>query len=133
MVRREGLMKLDAARLCLDCEEIHDSQICPHCSSEAFAYLTRWVRPQIEREVGGTDPHAAERQAGAGRPRTPEQVEAYRQLLEGKPRRRTGLVTGGVLGLAAVSLAGWAIRSSVRKRAAERAEGDVRPEPPTEE
>jgi hypothetical protein len=127
-------MKLDAARLCLDCEEIHDSQICPICSSEAFAYLTRWVRPQIEREAGGAESHAAESQARAGRLRTPEQVEAYRQLLEGKPRRRTGLVTGGVLGLAAVSLAGWAIRSSVRKRAAERADDDtVHAEPPTEE
>ena len=107
-------MKLDAARLCLDCEEIHDSPICPICSSEAFAYLTRWVQPAVERTV---DANAAARQPDvavrAGRPRTsPEQVEAYRQLLDGKPRRRAGLVTGSVLGLAAVSLAGWAIRAS---------------------
>lgn len=117
-------MKLDAARLCLDCEEIHDSQICPVCSSEAFAYLTRWVRPAIEREAPAAEPQASGRTVRAQQLRTPEQVDAYRQLLEGKPRRRAGLVTGSVLGLAAVSLAGWAIRSSVRNRAAERAEAE---------
>ena len=36
-------MKLDVARLCLDCEEVHDSQKCPVCASETFAYLRRWV------------------------------------------------------------------------------------------
>jgi hypothetical protein len=107
--------------LCLDCEEIHESQICPLCSSEAFAYLTRWIQPAVERELERRD---AERPADpsprAGYPRTPEQVEAYRQLLEGNPPLpRSGLVTGGVLGLAAVSLAGWAIRASARKRSDE--------------
>lgn len=131
-------MKLDAARLCLDCEEIHDSQICPICSSEAFAYLTRWVSPAIERDPAVAAP-AAERPATVRASRTPEQIEAYRQILEGKPRGRAGLVTGGVLGLAAVSLAGWAIRSSVRKRAAERSDlgaadrNGVDGEPPVEE
>jgi hypothetical protein len=124
--------------LCLDCEEIHDSPICPICSSEAFAYLTRWVQPAIEREVAAAEPHATERPVRAQRLRTPDQVEAYRQLLEGKPHRRAGLVTGGVLGLAAVSLAGWAIRSSVRKRAAERADSGAgrtpdHGDPPSEE
>ena len=110
-------MKLDAARLCLDCEEIHESQICPICSSEAFAYLTRWVQPSVKREAGRSamerPPDVAARGAHT---RTPEQVEAYRQLLEGKPRRRSNIVTGGVLGLAAVSLAGWALRASTRNR-----------------
>src|SRR5688572_26295030 len=40
-------MELDIARLCLNCEEVHDSQHCPKCASETFAYLTRWV-PRIE-------------------------------------------------------------------------------------
>jgi hypothetical protein len=110
-------MKLDAARLCLDCEEIHESQICPICSSEAFAYLTRWVQPSVQREAErralDRPPDVAARGSHA---RTPEQVEAYRQLLEGKPRRRSGIVTGGMLGLAAVSLAGWALRASTRSR-----------------
>ena len=41
-------MRLRVSRLCLDCEEIHEEQQCPVCSSEAFAYLTRWV-PVVER------------------------------------------------------------------------------------
>ena len=40
-------MQLDTARLCLNCEEIHDSRHCPKCASETFAYVTRWV-PRIE-------------------------------------------------------------------------------------
>ncbi len=87
-------MKLDAARLCLDCDEVHEEQICPACSSEAFAFLTRWVQPAIEREQRVTDarprlPAAAA--AGEERPapvRTPEQVAAYRQLLSGAPAPR---------------------------------------------
>jgi hypothetical protein len=43
-------MQLKVARVCLDCEEIHDSQRCPVCASETFAYLTRWV-PRIEPKV----------------------------------------------------------------------------------
>jgi len=41
-------MQLRLARLCLDCEEIHEAQQCPACASETFAYLTRWV-PAPER------------------------------------------------------------------------------------
>ena len=37
-------MRLDDARLCLDCEEIHEEQECPACGSEAFAFLTRWIQ-----------------------------------------------------------------------------------------
>src|SRR5258705_5730168 len=41
-------MQLLVARLCLDCEEIHEPQQCPACASETFAFLTRWV-PAPER------------------------------------------------------------------------------------
>ena len=41
------MVQLNVARVCLDCEEIHDSQRCPVCASETFAFLTRWV-PRIE-------------------------------------------------------------------------------------
>src|SRR5258705_11052910 len=41
-------MQLRVARLCLDCEEIHEAQQCPACASETFAFLTRWV-PAPER------------------------------------------------------------------------------------
>ena len=44
-------MQLRKARLCLDCEEVHDSsQQCPVCASETFVYLTRWV-PSPERRA----------------------------------------------------------------------------------
>ena len=46
----EKTMQLRAARLCLDCEEIHEDQQCPVCSSEAFAYVTRWI-PVEERRL----------------------------------------------------------------------------------
>ena len=36
-------MQLPSARLCLNCEEVHDAQTCPMCASETFVYLTRWV------------------------------------------------------------------------------------------
>lgn len=41
-------MQLRLARLCLDCEEIHEGQQCPACASETFVYLSRWV-PTPER------------------------------------------------------------------------------------
>lgn len=36
-------MQLKTARLCLNCDEVHDAQACPVCVSETFVYLTRWV------------------------------------------------------------------------------------------
>jgi len=106
-------MKLDVARLCLDCEDVHELQHCPSCGSEAFAFLTRWIEPAAELRPEGR----------RSRPRTPEpktasseQVEAYRQLLDGERPRRTGLMTKSMLGLAAFSLAGWAWRSVSRDR-----------------
>ncbi len=43
-------MQLRVARLCLDCEEVHDAAQCPVCASETFAYLSRWV-PAPERRA----------------------------------------------------------------------------------
>ena len=112
-------MKLDAARLCLDCDEIHEDQICPACSSEAFAFLTRWVKTsgehRVERRAAPIVPVV--QQAVLHPPRTPEQVEAYRQLIKGTPERAggRGLITKSVMGLAAVSLLGWAWRATAKK------------------
>jgi hypothetical protein len=36
-------VQLRNARLCLDCEELHDQSICPLCASERFVYLSRWL------------------------------------------------------------------------------------------
>jgi hypothetical protein len=56
-------MHLRGARLCLDCEEIYDSQQCPVCASETFMYLTRWVPA---KECGSND-RTPSRRASAGR------------------------------------------------------------------
>jgi hypothetical protein len=40
-------MQLNLARVCLDCEEVHDGQQCPVCASESFAYVSRWV-PRLD-------------------------------------------------------------------------------------
>jgi hypothetical protein len=90
------LMQLHIARLCLDCQEVHDQQTCPICSSESFAYMSRWV-PAPERRLR---PRPAQ---------SHEAAETYRQLLEAdrRPPNAGRWVTRGVLGLAAVSAAGW--------------------------
>jgi hypothetical protein len=56
-------VQLPSARLCLNCEEVHDAQTCPVCASETFAYLTRWVphsqpecRPVVRPIVAPTMP-----------------------------------------------------------------------------
>lgn len=109
-------MQLQLARLCLDCEEVHDAQQCPVCASESFAAMTRWV-PTADRR-------------GRPRPVIPPDVEVYQALAESKPPSSRGrrLLKQGALGLTAVGLIGWFLRSG--KPAAK---PDVAPErPPTE-
>ena len=36
-------MQLHLARLCLDCEDIHEASACPLCASESWIYLSRWI------------------------------------------------------------------------------------------
>jgi hypothetical protein len=50
-------MQLRVARLCIDCEEIHDSLQCPVCASEAFEYVTRWVPTHERRATSGRPRH----------------------------------------------------------------------------
>lgn len=93
-------MNIRTARLCLDCEEIHDSQQCPRCGSETFAFLSRWV-PQIERrEEPRVEP--------------PPEAAVYRRLLVADVVRPKAmrLLRRGAVGLAAVSLARWVWRNS---------------------
>lgn len=100
-------MQLRNARLCLDCEEVHEEMRCPTCASDAFSYITRWI-PMADRR----------RQP---RPTTSPEAETYRRLVEPREPRSGGrrLVQGGVLGLTAIGLAGWFFRKK-----------DPRPTPP---
>lgn len=93
-------MQLRTARLCLDCEEVHDARQCPVCASETFTYLVRWI-PSDERRRRPR-PEAASAESGAD-------VEAFRRLTEpdAAPAPGRQLLKKGVVGLAALGVAGW--------------------------
>ena len=95
--RYTRIVQLRVARLCLDCEEVHDEYRCPACASDAFSYLTRWV-PVPDR------PERPRRPRPVPRP----EVEVYRQLLHpAEPPRRGRFLTRTLMGLgAAAGLAG---------------------------
>src|SRR5688500_6325677 len=57
-------MQLRVARLCLDCEELHDASKCPVCASETFAFLSKWV-PAPERRAKARPPSAPQAAASA--------------------------------------------------------------------
>ena len=93
-------MHLSVARLCLDCQEIHDADRCPVCTSEAFGFITRWVK---------VDP--APRYIPPNKKPAPDtsRVDDYRQILNPKPRRSRAarwLRKGGLV-VAAGYLARW--------------------------
>lgn len=97
-------MQLRNARLCLDCEEVHDAPQCPVCASESFVFVTRWVPAPERRER----PRVVE-------PSRPEELQAYRTLLDAgqKPNGRGWqLARQGVMGLALVGIAGWLWKSA---------------------
>jgi hypothetical protein len=103
-------MKLVNARLCLDCEEVHEEQHCPVCGSESFAFMTRWVAASDAAATEAAQPPApATRPPDAVDRRTQlhkrEQVDAYRQILNPTPARRGRMVAGGALGLALIGVA----------------------------
>lgn len=92
-------MQLFTARLCLDCNEVHDQLQCPICASNAFTYMTRWV-PAPERRA---------------RPRpltSSPDAEVYRLLAGGKPLAK--VVKAGVLGVTAVGVLGWLWKTARR-------------------
>ncbi len=92
-------MQLRVARLCLDCEDVHDSQQCPVCASESFVFLTRWV-PAPERRNQPRNP-------GEQRERPPSGVPSRKKL-----------VGYGMLGVGVVGLAEWFLRGRARIEAA---------------
>src|SRR5215208_4031216 len=91
-------MQLHAARLCIDCQEIHDSQTCPVCSSESFAYISRWI-PAPERRA-------------KPRPASEGDVDTYRRLLSDQhaPSATSRWLKRGAFGFAALSAAAWALK-----------------------
>jgi hypothetical protein len=101
-------MQLRTARLCLDCEEVHDAMRCPSCASETFTYITRWI-PAPERR----------RQP---RPTTSPQAEVIRTLVNEKetPATRGRIFRHGVVGLTALGVAGWLFRRNQSRSPAER-------------
>jgi hypothetical protein len=97
-------MQLRVARLCLDCEEVHDAQQCPVCASETFAYLTRWVASPERR----TSPRAA----GEDEPE-PLPAVAAAAAAQALPARKTNhraMIGYSVLGLGVVGLSRWLLR-----------------------
>jgi hypothetical protein len=112
-------MQLRNARLCLDCEEVHDAAHCPMCASESFAFITRWVpSPSGDGAQAGasavpatrTPPRERPLQAPPVEPVARETLDTYRQLLSGRPAPSSNwrLVKRGALGLAIFGLAGLA-------------------------
>jgi|SRR4030095_4667642 hypothetical protein len=99
-------MQLRSARLCLDCDEVHDAQQCPACASESFAFMTRWV-PVPDRSQKRPRPTEAS---------SPEALGAYREMLspEEKQGGRWRTIRRGALGLAIFGIAGWMWRHNTR-------------------
>ena len=101
-------MQLHTARLCLDCQELHDGQTCPICSSESFAYISRWIP-------------APERRAKPRPAAEPPEADTYRQLLypeRNQPATQRWL-RRGAFGLAAVSAAAWMLKRNAGEKSDE--------------
>jgi hypothetical protein len=87
-------MQLRNARLCLDCEEVHEGLQCPVCASETFAYVTRWVPiPEPRRP----------------RPDSSPEAEVFRQLVTDTPPPTRGkrILKQGAFALTALGVLGW--------------------------
>ncbi len=99
-------MQLRMARLCLDCEEVHDAPQCPVCASESFAFLSRWI-PAPDRRARPRPPES--------HPSVPqERLAALRGLTTGKA------LTSGLLGATTLGVLGWLVGRGVTRTAAQR-------------
>jgi hypothetical protein len=104
-------MQLRTARLCLDCEEVHDAMVCPSCASETFTYITRWI-PAPERRHrprATTSPEAEMFRSLVGKESEgPGPRSAPSPQPSGQGGRR--MLKRGAIGLTALGLAGWFLR-----------------------
>ena len=102
-------MHLSVARLCLDCQEIHADDRCPACTSEAFGFITRWVKLDATTRSSKPKDLAAES----------SRLEDYRQILNPTPRRLPAarwLRKGGLVVAAGVLARwGWQLASEQRR------------------
>ncbi len=39
-------LPLEKARICLDCDTLHDLDACPECGSDSYFYLANWIKPK---------------------------------------------------------------------------------------
>jgi len=76
-------MQLRNARLCLNCEEIHAAAHCPVCTSESFAYVSRWIPPDERRHEPRTAPGAAPAPAPTPAARPAQQPGTMRWVKRG--------------------------------------------------
>jgi len=93
-------MQLNVARLCLDCQEIHEEDRCPVCTSEAFGFMTRWVKIDVP-------PTRVSPQEKS--PRRSSKVDTYTKLLNPQSQRSAAarwLRKGGIV-VAVGYLARW--------------------------
>lgn len=113
-------MQLQNARLCLDCDEIHEEQQCPVCASESFAFIKRWVTaPERRRTPRSQEPDGAHR----------ETIDTYKGLLSANQESRLStwqFVRGGAVSLALLGAAGWMWRRNASSRNAPSPNGDAR-------
>src|SRR5262245_47446007 len=121
-------MQLRSARLCLDCEEVHDAQQCPQCASETFAFITRWV-PVPDRPDRPERPDRSDRplkRSSAPESSSPEALGAYRQMLQPQESRggKWRTIRRGAVGLALFGIAGWIWRQSSREAGEDRSTTD---------
>ena len=82
-------MQLRAARLCLDCEELHVADVCPICASASYAFLSTWLPSEERRRWRRGRPPAEEL--------APQGLRAWLRLLvrwlDGEPAGRPALRT----------------------------------------
>jgi hypothetical protein len=107
------VMRLGVARLCLDCEEVHEADRCPVCGSETFAFLKRWVKPAAS--LPKANPRAGQEVPA---PERLEQLDTYEQLLkpDREQSRKGRLIAGGALGLAFLGAArlAWRVGKTIK-------------------
>lgn len=112
-------MQLSVARLCLDCQEIHEHDRCPVCTSEAFGFMTRWIK--MDAATQGP----AKREKPAART---TKAEAYRRILNPAPQRSTSArwlrKAGIVVATGYLARWGWNIASHVERSSPTQADTD---------